>query len=64
MIGYFYILNNFVVYREPHLIGPFECAVYARKRAIGPAPLYYVARFEMPVLACRERTSQSIVIAR
>ena len=40
VIGYSYILNNFVVYREPHLIGPFECAVYARKRAIGQAPLY------------------------
>ena len=31
---------NFVVYREPHLTGPFECAVYARKRPIGQAPLY------------------------
>ena len=40
VIGYSYILNNFVVYRERHLIGPFECAVYARKRPIGQAPLY------------------------
>ena len=38
--GYFYILDNFVSYTEPRLIGPFECAVYARMRAIGLAPLY------------------------
>ena len=64
VIGYFYILDNFVVYREPHLIGPFECAVYARKRAIGQHPCIDVARFEVPVLLCRESTSQSIVVAR
>ena len=48
--GYLYILNNFVVYREPRVIGPFECAVYARKRAIGQHPCIDVARFQLPVL--------------
>ena len=56
--GYFYILDNFVSYREPYLIGPFECAVYAR---------IDVARLEVPVLVnlvCRERTRQCIVGVR
>ena len=50
MTVYLYILNNSVVYREPHVIGPFECAVYARKRAIGQHPCIDVARFQLPVL--------------
>ena len=62
--GYFYILNNFVVYREPHLIGPFECAVYARMRVIGQAPLLTWRVFLVPVPVCRESTSQCIVRVR
>ena len=37
--GYLYILSNFVVYRTPHLIGPFECEVSAWRRVIGQTPL-------------------------
>ena len=43
--GYCYILNNFVVYREPYVIVPFECALDARMRVIGQAPCIDVARF-------------------
>ena len=38
--GYLYILSNFVVYRPPHVIGPFVCEVSAWRRVIGQALLY------------------------
>ena len=50
VLRYRYLLNNAVVYRESHLIGPFECAGYAWKPVIGQHPCTAVARFEMPGL--------------
>ena len=65
VLAYSYILNYFVVYRESHLIGPFECAVYARKRAIGQHPCIDVARFSgARVGLSRDITSQYIVGVR
>ena len=65
MIGYFYILDYFVSYREPHLIGPFECTIYARMRAIGQHPCIDVARFSgARVGLSRDITSQYIVGVR
>ena len=55
--GYFYILDNFVSYREPYLIGPFECAVYARMPStpvltwrVWRCPCWFVARGRDSVL--------------
>ena len=66
MTGYLYILSNFVVYRAPHLIGPFECEVSAWRRVIGQTPLYGGGAFFFPVRvpACRESASQCLVGAR
>ena len=59
--GYLYILSNFVVYRTPHLIGPFECEVSAWRRVIGQAPLCgRGAFFPARVPACRESASQCL----
>ena len=65
MTGYLYILSNFVVYRPPHVIGPFVCEVSAWRRVIGQALLYGSgAFFLVPVPAGRESASQCLVEVR
>ena len=62
--GYFYILNNFVVYREPHLIGPFEYEVSAWRPLIGQTLVCDVARFSRCLSRCRENASHYRVWVR